>query len=57
MAAIDKAIAAIESQGLGGELTYHVAVENFGVEVSTLTRRHHTQHNSYTTASFVACIG
>ncbi|EUC39540.1 hypothetical protein COCMIDRAFT_111281, partial [Bipolaris oryzae ATCC 44560] len=57
MATIDKAFAAIASQGLEGESAYFAAIENFGVEVSTLTRRHHAQHDSCTTASFVAHIG
>ena len=51
MTAIEKAIAAIDSQDTEGQLSYRAAAKRFGVEVTTLTRRHQNKTQSRTAAA------
>ena len=51
MTAIEKAIAAIDSQDIEGQLSYRAAAKKFGVEVTILTRRHQNKTQSQTAAA------
>ncbi|ENI03033.1 hypothetical protein COCC4DRAFT_143473 [Bipolaris maydis ATCC 48331] len=46
MTALTKAIAAIDSQDAEGQLSYRAAAKKFGVELTTLTRRHQNKTQS-----------
>ncbi|KAH7552133.1 hypothetical protein BM1_08995 [Bipolaris maydis] len=46
MTALAKAIAAIDSQDAEGQLLYRAAAKKFGVELTTLTRRHQNKTQS-----------
>ncbi|EMD58239.1 hypothetical protein COCSADRAFT_281075 [Bipolaris sorokiniana ND90Pr] len=51
MTAIEKAIAAINSQDAEGQLSYRAVVKKFGIAVTTLTRRHQNKTQSRTAAA------
>ncbi|EOA81717.1 uncharacterized protein SETTUDRAFT_98903 [Exserohilum turcica Et28A] len=51
MTAIEKALAAINSQGLEGQISYRTAAKIYGVAASTLTRRHQNKTRSRAAAA------
>ncbi|EMD66014.1 hypothetical protein COCSADRAFT_46085, partial [Bipolaris sorokiniana ND90Pr] len=51
MTALAKAIAAIDSQDAEAPLSYRAAAKKFGVELTTLTRRHQNKTQSLAAAA------
>ncbi|EOA89015.1 uncharacterized protein SETTUDRAFT_106320 [Exserohilum turcica Et28A] len=51
MTAIEKALAAINSQGLEGQISYYTAAKIYSVAASTLTRRHQNKTRSRAAAA------